>query len=49
MVFRVYRDTELFGKITISDVDDHVSGAAIVSKKYPDKNFAIGDIVVLSD
>ncbi|MBU0650771.1 hypothetical protein KKC59_02560 [bacterium] len=47
MVFRVYRGEDLVGKITVSEVQDHVAGADIISKKSPDFKFALGDIVVL--
>ncbi len=49
MIFRVFRDNELVGKLKITEVDEHVSAGAIISKKKPDWKFQSGDIVVLAE
>jgi hypothetical protein len=49
MIFRIYRDNEFIGKLTINEVDDHVSGAIIISKKEPGLTFKSGDIVIAAD
>jgi hypothetical protein len=49
MVFNVYRENELIGKVSVSDIENHVAGAVIVSNKYQDQQFINGDMVVLAD
>ncbi len=46
MAFKVYRDQEFIGKVRVSDVGEHVSGAEVVSTKTPKTTFRFGDKVV---
>lgn len=46
MPFKVYRDQEFIGKVRITDVGEHVSGAEVISQKTPDLKFRFGDSVV---
>lgn len=46
MVFRVFRDNEMIGKVHVTDVSEHVSGAEVVSTIQPNMVFKYGDRVV---
>jgi type II secretory pathway component GspD/PulD (secretin) len=46
MAFKVYREHEFVGKVRVSDIGEHVSGAEIISIKTPDFALKFGDKVL---
>lgn len=49
MIFRVYREDTFVGKLSIMDVDAHVSAARIISQESPDFKFQMDDLAILSE